>query len=123
MDTLDIGKKLVAHSNADRADLALDELYGDNIVSIEPAADDSSDNRTEGIAAVREKHAFWNDNNEIHGVVAQGPFMGHLADSFVVKFAVDVTPSGGERLQFEELGIYTVSGSKVVKEEFLALQT
>jgi hypothetical protein len=115
MDTLEVGQKLVTHSNADRSDLAVDELYAQNIVSIEPS------NSVQGLAAVRDKHSWWNDNNDVHSSTAEGPYIGHQAHKFVVKFAIDVTPKGASRVQFEELGIYTVADGKVVKEEFLSL--
>lgn len=116
MNNQQIGEKLVTYSNQDRADLAVDELYGEDIVSIEVDG-----NTVVGIAAVRDKHAGWYDNNEVHSAVAEGPYVGHDADKFVVRFAVDVTPKGGERGQFSEVGIYTVTGGKIVREEFLPL--
>lgn len=115
MNTLEVGQKLVAHSNADRSDLAVDELYAQNIVSIEPA------DSVQGLAAVRDKHTWWNENNEVHRSVAEGPYIGHQPHKFVVKFAIDVTPKGADRVLFEELGVYTVADGKVVKEEFLSL--
>lgn len=121
MDTLEIGRKLVAHSNAHRSDLAVDELYAQNIVSIEPVAGGEGSNSVQGITAVREKHSWWNNNNEVHSTSAEGPYIGHQAHKFVVKFALDITPTEGARTQFEELGVYTVAEGKVVKEEFLSL--
>ena len=42
----------------------------------------------EGISAIREKHAQWFEQNEVHAESAQGPFMGHEPDKFAVKFDV-----------------------------------
>ena len=45
-------------------------------------------NCVEGISAIREKHAQWFEQNEVHAESAQGPFMGHEPDKFAVKFDV-----------------------------------
>ena len=122
MDTLNIGKQLVAHANAHRADLAVDELYADNIVSIEPfAAEGDASNCAQGIAAIRSKHAQWYEANEVHAETAVGPYMGHQPNKFAVKFHMDITPRQGQRLQMEEVALYTVADGKIVKEEFFYL--
>ena len=117
METLDIGQQLVAFSNDARSDLALNELYADDIVSVEGDGATS-----EGLAAVREKHAWWDANHDVHSAVAKGPFVGARADQFVVEFAIDLTERGGARQQMEELGVYTVQNGQIVREEFLGLR-
>ena len=88
MNAMDIGRQLVAHANAHRSDLAVDELYDEYIVSIEPEAPDSATpNQVEGIDAIRAKHAEWFDNNTVHAETAQGPYVGHEADKFAVRFS------------------------------------
>lgn len=116
MSTLAIGQKLVEFSNAGRSDLAVDELYGDAIVSVE-----GDSTTTEGIAAVKGKHEWWEANNEVHSAIAEGPYCGARQDQFVVKFTIDLTPVSEARQQFSELGIYTVDAERIVREEFLPL--
>ena len=113
MNIQEIGQKLVDYSNADRADLAVSELYADDIVSVE--ADAAT---TTGIAGIKEKHHWWDANHQVHSAVAEGPYVG-AADQFIVKFAIDVTPRDGERIQMEEVGLYTVANGRVVREEFM----
>ncbi len=120
MNVTEVGRILVALSNADRTEEVLDNYYADNIVSVEPVGGDAG--TIEGIAAVRDKHAFWNRAHEIHRSIAEGPYIGPQPDQFMVKFSLDVTPQGAERLAFEELGVYTVAHDKIVREEFSALK-
>jgi hypothetical protein len=117
MNTLDIGRKLVKFSNEGRSDLAVAQLYGDTIASIE-----SDSTTTNGIEGVQAKHAWWDANHEVHVAIAEGPYLGHRPDQFVVKFCIDLTPRGAAREQFTEIAIYTVDNQRIVKEEFLPLQ-
>ena len=41
-------------------------------------------------------------------------------DQFAVRFALDVTPSGGARMTMEEVALYTVRDGKIVEERFFA---
>ena len=99
---------------------AAQELYSPNIVSIEGPGGDPNMQRLEGLEAVANKGAWWEENHEVHSAAIAGPFCGHRDDQFVVQFDMDVTfkPSG-ERTQMSEVGIYTVADGKVVQEEFL----
>ena len=75
--------------------------------------------RLHGIDAVRGKHDWWFSNNDMHSTTASGPYIGHRDDQFVVRYILDVTPTGGERMQMEEVGIYTVANGKIAQEEYL----
>jgi ketosteroid isomerase-like protein len=35
-----------------------------------------------------------------------------------VRFTMDVTPKGGQRMSMDEVGLYTVKDGKVVEERF-----
>ena len=123
MSALEIGQALVAAAvaggDAERA--FVDQYYADNVVSIEGADSEDMPGRIEGIDAIRGKHDWWFDNNEVHGTQAEGPFIGHRDDQFVIKFSLDATPNGGERNVMQEVGIYTVADGKIVQEEYLYL--
>ena len=119
----EIGKKLVALSNAGKGPEAVETLYDEKIVSIEPEANEAMPARMEGIEAIRGKNAWWYENHEVHSSVATGPFVGHRDDQFAVHFARDATfQESGERFQMTEVALYTVKGGKVVQEEFLYLR-
>ena len=121
MSALEIGTKLVSLVNDGKSDEAVAQLYDEKIVSIEGQGTDEMPARMEGIEAIRGKHQWWYDNNEIHSTSAVGPFVGNRDDQFVVQFSMDVTPKGGERSQMTEVGLFTVKDGKVVQEEFLYL--
>ncbi len=118
---LEIGTKFVALAKEDKDSAILDQLYADNIVSIEGQGSDEMPARMEGMEAIRGKHAWWFGNHEIHSTTAVGPFVGNRDDQFIVQFSMDVTPKGGERMQMTEVGVFTVKNGKVVQEEFLYL--
>ena len=121
MSAIEIGTKLVTLCNDDKAEQAVAELYDEKIVSIEGQGNDEMPARLEGIQAIEKKNEWWFANHEVHSSVATGPFCGHRDDQFVVQFDMDVTPKGGERMQMREVGIYTITGDKIVQEEFLYL--
>ncbi|MDZ4829571.1 MAG: nuclear transport factor 2 family protein [Phycisphaerae bacterium] len=73
----------------------------------------------EGKKGVAEKNAWWYANFEVHSSQAEGPFVG--ATGFTVHFTLDATPKGGARMSSREVGVYTVSKGKIVREEFMAL--
>lgn len=45
--------------------------------------------------------------------------MGNREDTFVLHFSMDMTPTGGERMQMNEVAIYTVKDGKIAHEEYL----
>ena len=118
---LEIGTQLVKLCQEGNSDGALDQLYSDSIVSIEGQGSDEMPARMEGIAAIKGKSEWWFANHEVHSMEAEGPYVGHREDQFVVRFHIDITPKGGERTQLTEVGIYTVADGKVQQEEFLYL--
>lgn len=123
MGALEVGKKLVELVNQGREgeQAFVSQYYADDIVSIEGEGSEEMPARIEGIDAIRAKHAWWYDNNDVHGTSAEGPYVGHRDDQFVVRFTLDATPKGGERNQMTEVGLFTVSDDKIVQEEYLYL--
>lgn len=116
--TAEVGQRLVALCREGKNREALDELYSDQIVSIEGAGSDQMPQRMEGIEAIRGKTEWWFANHEVHGQTVDGPYVAEGDDRFLVHFEIDVTPKGGERMQMKEAGLYTVADGKVVEERF-----
>lgn len=119
MSAAEIGQKLVQLCNEGRAEDAVREFYDNNVVSIEAQEMPEMPARMEGLEAIAQKNAWWFDNHEVHAMNAQGPFVGLREDQFAVRFDLDVTPKGGERMQMSEVAIYTIANGKIVQEEFL----
>ena len=117
----EIGTTLVTLCQAGKAEDAVTQLYAPNIVSIEGPGSDPSMARMEGLAAIQQKNAWWFANHDVHAMTATGPYVGHRDDQFLVRFAIDMTPTGGQRRQMDEVGLYTVKNGTIVQEEFMYL--
>ncbi|MEL7060119.1 MAG: SnoaL-like domain-containing protein [Acidobacteriota bacterium] len=102
-----------------RANLqAIDELYSDDVTSVEGMAMPGAEQRTRGKEKVREGNQIWNDHHELHAWHVDGPFCCGGERRFLVRHHFDLTPRGGERLQFTEVAEYRLDGDGKVVEEF-----
>ncbi|MEO1083370.1 MAG: nuclear transport factor 2 family protein [Acidobacteriota bacterium] len=120
METLEVGKQLVALCREQKDSEAVDKFYAEDIVSIEGASQEGMPARMEGIDAVRGKHQWWYENHEVHSTTVEGPFCAEGDNRFVVHYGMDITTKAtGERMQMTEVAIYTVENGKIVEERFL----
>jgi hypothetical protein len=95
----------------------MQQLYDDNIVSVEAVRRKTGSFETSGEAAVIQKSAEWAGAHEIHGGSVDGPFL--LGDRFAVVFDFDVTPKAtGQRGNNREVAVYTVANGLITREEF-----
>jgi ketosteroid isomerase-like protein len=86
-----------------------------DIVSIEAMEGPMA--RIQGTAAVKAKSDWWYGAHEIHSATAEGPYVN--GDQFSVIFAMDITArESGQRMQMQEVGLYTVKDGKIVEERF-----
>jgi hypothetical protein len=119
-DTLTVGKKLVALCREGKNMEAIDTLYSPNIISIEAMSGPEMPARIEGVAAIKGKATWWEENHEVHSAGVEGPYPN--GDQFIVHFKYDVTakagPMAGKRMLMDEGALYTVKDGKVVQEEF-----
>ncbi len=117
MSTLAIANKLVAFCREGRNAESLSTLYAADAVSVEAMAMPGTQQESKGLAAIQAKSEWWVDNHEVHSASITGPWPN--GNRFVVGFSYDVTnkPSG-QRMQMEEVGLYTIQNGKIVREEF-----
>jgi SnoaL-like domain len=119
MTVTDIGKKIVEVVRAQRYEDAL-QFYAENAESVEAQGSPEMPARIKGVEAIRGKAQWWVANNQVHKAEAKGPFPNE--NRFAVIYNFDVTPKAGpmagKRMQMEEVGLYTVEGGKIVREEF-----
>ncbi|MGA3067391.1 MAG: nuclear transport factor 2 family protein [Tepidisphaeraceae bacterium] len=119
-EAMDIGKKLVELCRQGKSKEAINTLYSEKIVSIEPQGGPTMPARIEGIAAVKGKADWWEKNHEVHSAKAEGPWPH--GDRFIVHFTYEVTPkagpAAGKRITMDETALYTVKNAKVTQEEF-----
>lgn len=122
METLEVGAGLVALCKEGKFVEAIERYYAGNIVSIEGMSYPGLDKRMEGLEAIQGKNQWWIENNELHSMEVEGPFVAEDSNQFMVRFSMDVTnKQSGQRQQGQEIGIYTVESGKVVREEFYFL--
>jgi len=116
----EVGKKLVALVKQGKNLEAINTLYADDIVSVEPQPMGNEPAEKKGIATIRGKNEWWTANHEIHSATVNGPWPH--GDQFIAYYKYDVTPKAGphkgHRFTMEESALYTVKNGKVAKEEF-----
>ena len=117
-DTRQIADELVALCREGRNADVIDQLYSKDIVSVEAAEGDGFPREMKGAEAVRGKNKWWAENHEVHSAEVLGPYM-HGDDRFAVQFKYDVTSKPmSQRIQMDEIGVYTVADGKISREEF-----
>jgi ketosteroid isomerase-like protein len=112
-----IAHQLVALCRQGRNLDAVNTLYSPKIVSIESSGSPEMPAEMSGLDAIRGKHQWWEDNNEVHSADVKGPFIGE--GQFAVQFTFDSTfKPTGQRTSMTEMALYTVKDGKIVREEF-----
>ncbi len=120
MNTEEVAKKVVELTRKQAWKEALESLYSKDIVSVEARAMEGGSPESRGIEAVRGKTDWWVNNMDVHSAKVSGPFVAH--DRFVVQYDIDATEKNSKkRMQMSEVGVYTVKGDKILREEFLPL--
>lgn len=113
-----VGETLVAANNDGSYKDLINTIYASDCVSVEAASPPGGSAEAHGIEAIKGKWAWWEDNHDVHETEATGPYL-HGEDRFGVVFSIDVTnKASGERVKMQEIAIYTVNDSKIVREEF-----
>ncbi len=116
MTAIEIANQLVALCREGK-NAEAKALYAEDAVSVEAGAPPGMSAEVRGLAAIRAKGEWWSANHEVHSAVVAGPWPH--GDRFIVGFKFEVTmkPSG-HRMTMEEMGLYTVAGGKIVREEY-----
>lgn len=118
-ETKKIAIELLACCREGREQEGLKTLYADDAVSVEAMASPGTDSPVSaGRSAIKDKHAWWDENFEVHEAAVEGPFY-HGEDRFGLIFEVDATNKmDKQRNKMKELAIYTVKDGKITREEF-----
>ena len=114
MNTQELAKAFTDMCAKGELEAAGKKFWSDDIVSREPMAGDMAE--LKGRKAVEGKTQWWNANHEVHDLKVEGPYVH--GDQFVVRFKLDVTPKGQNRIHLDEVGLYTVRNSRIVEESF-----
>ena len=115
--TADIAADLVALCKAGKFTEAGEKYWSDDVSSVEAGSPAGGDPVSRGKSAVRGKGEWWTANHDIHSMEVHGPYLN--ADQFTVRFVIDVTfKETGQRMQMDEVALYTVRDGKIAEERF-----
>jgi len=115
MTTKELPDELISLCRQAKFEKATKELYGNDIVSIEPEG--APDRETRGLEAIIAKGEKFNEMiEEFHSFEMSDPL---VADKFFsCSMKIDATFKGGFRNTLNEICLYTVEDGKIVREEF-----
>ncbi len=118
MTLQEIAAELVAGCREGREVENLGKLYADDAVSVEAAVPPGMDREAKGLDAIRGKHAWWDENNEVIESTVSDAYP-HGDDRFAVRFSVKGRDkASGQEFDMDEIAIYHVTDGKIVREEF-----
>lgn len=110
----EIGERLVELCREGKNRQAVDELYSEDIVSVEP---EGSPREYKGLAEIGGKHDWFDKTFETRGIKVDGPWVNEPC--FVVKFDMDcVNRADGSPTPMTEYAVYTCEEGKIVHERF-----
>ena len=120
MEVKDVGEALVSLCRDGKNTDAIDTFYSEDIESVEPQGGEQMQREMQGIEAIRQKNAWFFENNEVHSTSVEGPLVN--GDKFTVIYDYELTPKqgpgAGERTRMREVAVYTVDDGEIVREEF-----
>ena len=121
-DLVNLGREFVQAMRSRRGFTSIDDLYAENAESVEAVVPPGRDVRiARGRGAIKGKREDWVATHDIHKLDADGPYV-HPPNRFAVRFEAEVTQkASGQKMTLRVLAIYTVEGSKIVREEFFML--
>ena len=114
MNTQEIANRLVELCRQGQNVQAIDELYHDDILSVEAAGEPKE---LKGKTAVRGKSEWWADTFEVTNGQISEPIVA--GNHFSIGMLVDTTnKKTGEKSHMEEICLYEVKDGKIIREEF-----
>ena len=117
METKSIAQKLAEYCRKGEFEIAQEELYADDVTSIEPEAMGGFEKETKGKKEVKEKINKWMSTvEELHSNEVSEPLIS--GNSFAVVMDMDITMKGKGRTKMSELCTYTVKDGKITSEQF-----
>ncbi len=115
MNTREVAEAFCGLLRENKHQEAAAEFNADEIVSLEAMQGPMAE--VCGAQAVKAKADWWFGAHEVHSNEAFGPYVN--GDQFSIRFNMDVTAKeSGERMQMEEVGLYTVRDGKITEERF-----
>jgi len=117
MTTQEVANRLIELCRNGQFKAAQEELYADDVVSIEPATARSEMQTVTGKEAVIAKgEHFQSTIEEHHGMSISDPAVAGRFFSCTMSMDITVTDAG--RMQMDEVCVYEVKDGKVAHEQF-----
>ncbi|MBC8109803.1 MAG: nuclear transport factor 2 family protein [Verrucomicrobia bacterium] len=117
MTTEQIAKRYYELIQTGQYEQIQNELYSPNITSIEPENDTDLPLVIVGMEALRQKEGiFYSHVEEMHGGYMSEPVVSTFFFSMMT--GMDVTMRGKQRKKKEQIAVFEVRDSKIVKEQF-----
>lgn len=115
MTTSEVAKRFNELAQEGKFEQILDELYDENVKSVEPAH--SAWKSVQGLDKVRTKATEWNEMIEemFGGYTNEAQVAGNY---FVCTMGMDVKIKGQARMKVDEVALYEVRDGKIVLEQF-----
>jgi limonene-1,2-epoxide hydrolase len=115
MTTQEVADRFYQLAQQGNFDQIQEELYDENVKSIEPA--NSNWQNVQGLDKVREKAKQWQEmTEEMHGGYTNKPQVA--GNFFTCIMGMDVTIRGQGRMKMDEVAVYEVMDGKIVLEHF-----
>ncbi len=115
MTTTEVANRLVDLCRQEKHPQAQDELYHNEIISIED--EKSGAPITRGMDGIRAKTIAWDESViEIHSAFVSDPII--TGSHFAVTMENDITFKDKGRILINEICVYEVQDGKIVKEQF-----
>ncbi|MEP6617288.1 MAG: SnoaL-like domain-containing protein [Ginsengibacter sp.] len=113
----DIANRLVELCRKNEFEKALDELFSQDAVSLEPHSSPAFDKETKGLSAIKEKGVKWNNMvKEVHEISVSDPLVS--TNSFACNMRLNVTMKEHGAMDMSELCVYQVKDGKIILEQF-----
>lgn len=114
-----VASRLADYCRNEQFTQALEALYAENAVSIEPSEFPGFDKETKGLKAMMEKDRKFSAMVESrHGTTVSDPLIA--GNSFCFVLTMDIKMEGRGRESLTELCVYTVADGKIISEQFFA---
>jgi len=119
MTLLELANAVRAANEENTVEALLNDHYAPDCVSVEAAAMPGTDSPvSDGLEAIRAKHAWWNSAMVFVSGTIEGPHL-HGEDRFALIFkSVMREKATGTETPMEEVAVYTVHDGKIAREEF-----
>ena len=116
MTTQEIANRLVALCSEGNYEQAQRELYATDANSIEPASAEGMQSVAGLEAIIAKGHQFQAMVQQVHGSSIGGPLVA--GNQIAITIGLDVTFKDGNRMNMNEIAMYTVKDGKIVQEQF-----